>query len=461
METDFYLLLKKSVGLGDKEAINMNPIAQELNQSIQAGNSHIFDMLSSIGKNLFFPKGILSQSAEAKEKAHRINATIGIATEKGRTMHFPSVMSCIQGIEPEASLTYAPSFGLPALRKAWQKAMRAKNPSIEKADISLPVVACGITHAISVFADLWVDPGDVILFPEMMWGNYNMILSVRKGATIQNYNLFADEGGFDISAFKTAVAQAASTHQKIIVMLNFPQNPSGYTVTKNEASQIVQILTDTAAAGTNVIAVSDDAYFGLFYEEDTLKESIFSLLHQKDPRLLAIKLDGATKENFVWGLRIGFVTYGAKVEGDAASFYEALEKKTAGGVRGSISNASHLSQSIVLRSMEDSNYSNEQKEKFEILNARAKRVKEVLQDSKYTKAFEPYPFNSGYFMCLRLKTVDAEPLRQHLLNQYGVGLIALGDRNLRVAFSCLEESDVTELFDTILKGVVELEADKT
>jgi hypothetical protein len=61
-------------------------------------------------------------------------------------------------------------------------------------------------------------------------------------------------------------------------------------------------------------------------------------------------------------------------------------------------------------------------------------------------------------MCIRLKTVDAEPLRLHLLDNYGVGLIALGKQNLRIAFSCLEASDITELFDTILKGVADLEA---
>ncbi len=439
----------------------MNPIAQELNQIIQTGNPHLFEMLSAIGRNLFFPKGILSQSAEAKEKAHRINATIGIATEKGRTMHFPSVMDGLQGIEPEASLTYASSFGLPALRTAWQAAMRSKNPSLGDTVISLPVVTCGITHAISVFADLWVDPGDVVLFPDMMWGNYNMILGVRKGAVVQQYNLFTADGGFDVPAFTSAVKKAASGHKKIIVMLNFPQNPSGYTVTREEAFQIVQILSDIAEAGTNVLAVSDDAYFGLFYEEETLKESLFAFLAQKHPRLLAIKLDGATKENFVWGLRVGFITYGVPTEGDPSIVCDALEKKTAGAVRGSISNASHLGQTLVLRSMNHPNYENEQKEKFEILNSRAMQVKNVLKDEKYHNAFEPYPFNSGYFMCLRLKTVKAEPLRQHLLDRHGVGLIALGDQNLRVAFSSIEESDIPVLFDTILKGVTELEALKT
>lgn len=435
----------------------MNPIAQELNQIIKKSNPHLFEMLSETGKNLFFPKGILSQSAEAKEKGYRINATIGIATEGGRTMHFPSVMGAIQDIEPEAALTYAPSYGLPALRKTWQDAIRRKNPSLADAAISLPVTTSGITHGISVFADVWVDPGDVILLPDMMWGNYSMILTVRKGARIQHYELFDDQGGFNLTAFSDAVAAAAASHKKIIVLLNFPQNPSGYTVSKAEAHQIVRILTETAQAGTNVVAVSDDAYFGLFYEEETFKESLFSRLCGQDPRLLAVKLDGATKENFVWGLRVGFITYGIPVEGDAAAVYEALEKKTAGAVRGSISNASHLSQTLVLRSLKDPESEREHQEKFGILKARAERIKEVLADPKYRDTFEAYPFNSGYFMCIRLKTVDAEPLRLHLLNTYGVGLISLGKRNLRIAFSCLEESDITELFDTILKGAHDLE----
>jgi len=73
----------------------MDPIALELNHIIETGNPHIMEMLSPMGKAFFFPKGILSQSAEAKEKAHRINATIGIATEAGGTMFLPSIMDSI------------------------------------------------------------------------------------------------------------------------------------------------------------------------------------------------------------------------------------------------------------------------------------------------------------------------------------------------------------------------------
>ena len=82
----------------------------------------------------------------------------------------------------------------------------------------------------------------------------------------------------------------------------------------------------------------------------------------------------------------------------------------------------------------------------------------MLQDPKYNTAWEPYPFNSGYFMCIKLKTVDAEPLRVHLLNTYGVGLISIGNTALRIAFSCIEDDQVQELFDTILQGVQDLQA---
>jgi aspartate/methionine/tyrosine aminotransferase len=435
----------------------MNPIAKELNQIIKEANVHVYESLSEVGKNLFFPKGILSQGAEAKEKAHKFNATVGMATEKGRTMFLPSVMSMVSQLRPEEALTYAPSFGIMPLREAWKEALFEKNPSLKLTEVSLPIVSHAITHGMSVVSDMWVDPGDTIILPDKMWGNYNLIFAVRRGARIVNYSLFDSQGGFNLEALKACVESEAKGRKKIIVILNFPNNPTGYTVTPGEADHIADILTKLARNGINVLALTDDAYFGLFFEEETLKESIFTKLIGRDPRLLAIKLDGATKENYVWGLRVGFITYGAFFEAESRPAFDALEKKTAGAVRGSISNASHLSQEIVLRSLRSDDYHEEKEDKFRIMKERAQEVKRVLADLKYQDAWEPYPFNSGYFMCLKLKTVEAESLRVHLLEKYGVGLISLGKTDLRVAFSCLEKDDTQELFDTVLQGVRDLE----
>lgn len=435
----------------------MNPLAKELNKVIANANPHIYNMLSEVGKKLFFPKGILTQSAEAKEKAYKFNATIGMATEKGTTMYFPSIMTMIKGLEPDESITYAPSYGIKPLREVWKKSIMEKNPSLNGKDISLPVVTNAITHGLCVVSDVWVDPGDVIILPDKTWGNYNMIFEVRRSAEIVKYPLFNRNGGFNLQGFEECLLKEAKKRDKLIVLLNFPNNPTGYSINQAEGEKIADILADIAGKGTNIIAVTDDAYFGLFYEDDILKESIFPFLIGRNSRLLAIKLDGATKESYVWGLRVGFITYGSYFDGEPGPFYDALERKTAGDVRGSISNASHLGQSMILKSMQAGSFALEKMDKYRIMKDRALEVKQVLKDEKYDRVWEPYPFNSGYFMCLRLKTVEAESLRTHLLEKYGVGLISIGDTDLRIAFSCIEKEDVKELFDTIFKGIGDIE----
>jgi hypothetical protein len=64
-----------------------------------------------------------------------------------------------------------------------------------------------------------------------------------------------------------------------------------------------------------------------------------------------------------------------------------------------------------------------------------------------------YPFNSGYFMCLRLKGADADTVRVRLLDDHGVGTIALGKSELRIAFSCLTEQQIPNVFASAAKAV--------
>ncbi|MFA5902508.1 MAG: aminotransferase class I/II-fold pyridoxal phosphate-dependent enzyme [Desulfobacula sp.] len=433
----------------------MNPIAQELNDLIKGSNPYIYEMLSDMGKALFFPKGILTQSAEAKQKAGRINATIGIAKEGDHVLSLSSITQYIHGINPDEYLPYAPSYGIPELRKKWKTELFRKNPSLNTKKISLPIATCGITHGISILSDLWIDKNDVIILPDMFWGNYSLTFCVRNNARIVHYNAYDDNlTRFNIKSFEKVIREQAGLNDKIITILNFPHNPTGYSLSKVEAKRVADILIDVAQKGTKVVVGCDDAYFGLFFEDETSKESIFSMLAGADKRIVALKIDGATKEDYVWGFRVGFITYGIDCDDD--SVFDALEKKTAGCIRGNISNVSHLSQTILLKSMGDVNYEVYKKEKFELLKNRAQKMKEVLKNPKYSTAFDVYPFNSGYFMCIRLKDVNAERLRLHLLDHYGTGLISIGEKNIRVAFSCLELNDVESLFDIVLSGINDL-----
>ena len=100
----------------------------------------------------------------------------------------------------------------------------------------------------------------------------------------------------------------------------------------------------------------------------------------------------------------------------------------------------------------------ERREKLEILKARATRLREVVYRAKYRPLWDVYPFNAGYFMCIRVKGVDAEQLRLHLLEKYGVGVIAMGATDIRVAFSCLEVGQIEPLFECVAEAIGDLKS---
>ncbi|HPG31537.1 MAG TPA: hypothetical protein PLQ81_12185, partial [bacterium] len=145
----------------------MNPIAIELNEKINKSNPALLDMLSDLGKELFFPKGILTQTAEAKQHAKKFNATIGIAKENGKAMYLPSLMKYFNNLDIDDITPYAPSPGQPKLREIWKEHIFDKNNELDKKiKISLLVVTNGITHGLSIIAEMFVNPGDVIIIPD-------------------------------------------------------------------------------------------------------------------------------------------------------------------------------------------------------------------------------------------------------------------------------------------------------
>jgi aspartate/methionine/tyrosine aminotransferase len=435
--------------------MKLSPLAVELNDVIRSEAPAVLDMLSALGKRFYFPKGIISQSAEAKARAKRHNATIGIALEQGKPMHLPCLQKHFTELGPADLYTYAPPAGKAELRAAWREKQLEENPRLREKRLGAPIVTSALTHGLSLVAELFADPGDALLLPDQLWGNYRLTFEVRHGAVIHTFPFFAGEG-IDLDAFAAAVERLGGEGRKLIVLLNFPNNPTGYTPTPAEAESMASTLGRAAEAGTRVVAVCDDAYFNLVYDDRCLRESILGHLAGLHENLLAIRLDGATKEQFVWGFRVGFLTYAAAGRGDVARVHEALEKKTAGAIRAGVSNAPHISQSLVLRALRDPAFRGEQAEKREILGARAARAREVLADPRFAEAWEPYPFNSGYFMCLRLKTVEAEPLRIHLLDRHGIGVIATARHDVRVAFSCLELDEIAEVYEGIYQGIREL-----
>lgn len=428
----------------------MNPQAEELNQIISKKNKIVYELLSERGKNIFFPKkGILGQTAEAK--GTKINATIGAAVEDdGSPMRLEAIASKIN-LDPSLVFPYAPSFGRPDIRAKWRSMIYEKNKTLKNKEISLPVVTNALTHGISMAGYMFLDQEDEVIVPDLFWGNYNLTLTNAYGSKLVKFNLFKN-GGFDLEAFEAKLNEGEIG--KKILILNFPNNPSGYTPTVAEQNSIVEVIKNAADRGNKIVAITDDAYFGLVYEEGIETESIFAPLSQLHENVLAVKIDGATKEDYVWGFRVGFLTYGTK-NGDA-ELYGALEAKTAGAIRGNISNAANISQSLLLTAFNSPEYAEQKAAKFNIMKMRYDAVKDALQNEKYKEYFTAIPYNSGYFMCVQLASgLEGEKIRKLLIEKYGIGVIALGNV-LRIAYSAVAAKDVPEMFEGIYNACKDL-----
>ncbi len=427
----------------------INPLAQELNNALKGTTPG--ELLSDVGKRLYFPKGIIAQSAEAKKIGKTANGTIGTTVVEGKPIMLPSVKKYVPDLTASELVSYAPTAGLPDLRNAWKEAIIKKNPLLKNKNFSLPVVVPGLTAGISYLADLFLDETKPLVAADPSWDNYVLIAQARRNADFVQFKMFKD-GKFNIEGLKETLTKQANSGS-VRALLNFPQNPSGYSPTVEEAKQLVSIVKEIAESGSKVMIWCDDAYYGLNYEDTIEKQSLFAYLCDLHENVLAVKIDGPTKEDFAWGFRTGFLTFGCKGLSDEQ--YDALVKKLMGAIRSSVSCSATPSQTLLLKAFQSGTIEQEKADYRKILEKRYKLVREFVSthESKY---ISPLPFNSGYFMSFDTKNIDAEQLRQKLLNERGIGTISIDKQTLRVAFSSLDEEKINIVYQAIYDVADEL-----
>jgi aspartate/methionine/tyrosine aminotransferase len=428
---------------------NMNPLAAELNEILEktiAGR-----LFSNMGRRLYFPKGIIAQAAEAKKSATMANGTIGMAYKNGKPLILSAIADNMAAFTPEEAVAYAPTAGIEKARTAWRDQIIQKNPLLDPAKISLPAVIAGLTAGLSCTADLFSGKGSSLIASDPCWDNYSLIFETRRQARMIPVRFLGAGPGLDMEAIGAAVRQEAK-NGAVRIIFNFPNNPSGYSATTEEANALVSLLGETAEKGADVLVICDDAYFGLFYEDNIARESLFAKFANLHERLLAVKLDGPTKEDYVWGLRMGFLTFGSK--GLSQTHYDALVKKLMGAIRSSVSCTNTSAQHLMLKVMEDSRTPGEKTAYRDMLKRRYNLVKDFLNANPNHPVLQPLPFNSGYFMSFNCKT-DAEAIRQELLQKHGIGTVSLGKDCLRVAFSSIDEEKIPAVYGHIYETALQ------
>ena len=409
----------------------------ELDALLLDGHPGARGLLSPLGQRAAMPLGIPQQSEQAKGVLR--NATIGQITDgAGRPLALPSLEKHFSGFPDTQALLYAPQAGLLALREAWQRRLALP----EGTPASLPVVTMGITHGLSLCADLFTGPSVPVVVATPYWDNYELIFTMRTGAPLVTYPVFGPDRRFNVEGLRAALVRLSGP---AVVLLNFPSNPTGYSPYPDEAEAIVALL---AAHPLPLCVVCDDAYTGLFFDPALYGKSLFpALAAALDPRrALACKVDGATMELGIFGGRVGFLTFSA---GGGAG--RALAEKAAAVLRGTLSSGSRPAQAAVLGALASPTLADEQAAVLATLRERY----EVLRDALAAHGLTPWPFNSGCFALLELPSGQiAEDVRQRLLAKHSVGVIAVPSANaLRIAFCSLDAREIPDLVNRIVAGI--------
>lgn len=149
---------------------------------------------------------------------------------------------------------YTANSGLPALREA------ISNYLARRFDLSYHpeneiIVTVGGSEAIDVSFRALIDPGDEVILPQPAFVCYEPIVELCGGKPVI-INTKA-ENNFKLTP---AELKAAVTDKTKLLVLPFPNNPTGAILTKEELEGLAAVLRDT-----NIAVLSDEIYAELTY----------------------------------------------------------------------------------------------------------------------------------------------------------------------------------------------------
>jgi len=434
-----------------------------VNRPLEREAPALFRALSPLGRRVFFPPDIPFQAGEAR--GTKWNATIGQITDgkitdgQADAVHLPTLAAAFSGLsatDRNAALLYSPVEGMPEVRRRWRdwqrRGVAASVPS------TLPVVTLGLTHALSLLADLFGGEGRAVAVPQPFWGNYRQIFATRTGARMVTAPAYV-EGRFHARAIAQALADLPPG-EPAVAFLNLPSNPGGYSPTPAERRELRDSLV-AEASRRPLVVICDDAYAGLVYEAEIPRASLFWELVGAHPDLVPVKVDGGTKEFSFFGGRVGFLTFGLPADSDGA---RALESKLKCLIRATVGSPVAASQVVLLQALRQEGIEREVESVRALLEERYRALKGALAGTD-PGLFTALPFNSGCFALIELAPrltaagITADRVRRHLLEHQDTGLISIEPRYLRIAHCSVDAAALPELVERLARGVAELAAE--
>ena len=188
---------------------------------------------------------------------------------------------------------YAHNLGLPPLRAGLAAYLSALHVPVDAERIA--VTSSGV-NALMLAMQLLAGAGDEVAAVVPLWPNLTAQAQIM-GASVRRIALEPRQGRWtlDLDALREAVTPATR-----VLLLNAPNNPTGWTLTREEQ---VAILTHCRATGTWIVA--DEVYERLYFADDARAAPSFLDIAGDDDRLVVVH--SFSKSFLMTGWRLGWM----------------------------------------------------------------------------------------------------------------------------------------------------------
>ncbi|MBR2951388.1 MAG: aminotransferase class I/II-fold pyridoxal phosphate-dependent enzyme [Clostridia bacterium] len=155
------------------------------------------------------------------------------------------------------------------------------------------LVTVGGSEAIDVCMRALLNPGDEVIIPEPCFVCYEPLTTLAGGIPVSIATREEDDFKLTPDALRAAI-----TEKTKLLILPFPNNPTGAVMTRKDLEAIAEVLRDT-----NVCVLSDEIYAELTYGE----ERHVSIAELPDMRERTIIASGFSKAYAMTGWRLGYI----------------------------------------------------------------------------------------------------------------------------------------------------------
>lgn len=192
----------------------------------------------------------------------------------------------------EKGMTYYTSnAGTPELRTEISAYMKRRF-DLRYDAMSETMVTVGGSEAIDVAIRAIIEPGDEVIIPTPCFVCYDPIVRLAGGKPVILNTQFKDSFKVTPDALKALI-----TPKTKMLVLAYPNNPTGAIMTREELAELAEIL-----RGTNIIVLSDEIYAELTY--GTRHSSIANIPDMWERTVIA---SGFSKAYSMTGWRLGYL----------------------------------------------------------------------------------------------------------------------------------------------------------